>query len=231
MKLFLMFVNTSTNCSSVSSCNVTVVVKRPINSGIIPNRVRSSGVTSEISCFSVFALTSAPNPIVEPWTLFLMIDSNPTNAPPAMNKMFLVSTSTVSPCGCFLLPTGLTLHLVPSTSFSNACCTPSPDTSRVMLVLSLFREILSISSMNTIPRSALLTSLSARASNIAIIDSTSSPTYPASVRLVASATTKGTFKYLATDLASRVLPDPVGPIKRTLPFCISKSLGGLLMRL
>jgi hypothetical protein len=36
---------------------------------------------------------------------------------------------------------------VPSISFSSACCTPSPDTSRVIDGLSLLREILSISSM------------------------------------------------------------------------------------
>ena len=37
--------------------------------------------------------------------------------------------------------------IVPSISFSSACCTPSPDTSRVIDGLSLLREILSISSM------------------------------------------------------------------------------------
>ena len=36
---------------------------------------------------------------------------------------------------------------VPSMILSSACCTPSPDTSRVMLGLSLLRAILSISSM------------------------------------------------------------------------------------
>ena len=36
---------------------------------------------------------------------------------------------------------------VPSMSFSSACCTPSPDTSRVIEGLSDLREILSISSM------------------------------------------------------------------------------------
>ena len=43
---------------------------------------------------------------------------------------------------------------------------------------------------------------------------------------VASATTNGTSKYLATVRASSVLPDPVGPISRMLPLCISKSFGG-----
>jgi len=42
---------------------------------------------------------------------------------------------------------GGTLAIVPSISFSSACCTPSPDTSRVIDGLSDLREILSISSM------------------------------------------------------------------------------------
>ena len=41
----------------------------------------------------------------------------------------------------------LELAMVPSISFSSACCTPSPDTSRVIEGLSDLREILSISSM------------------------------------------------------------------------------------
>ena len=47
---------------------------------------------------------------------------------------------------------------VPSRIFSSACCTPSPDTSRVMLGLSLLRLILSISSTYTMPRCARSTS-------------------------------------------------------------------------
>ena len=42
---------------------------------------------------------------------------------------------------------GGTLAVVPSMIFSRACCTPSPDTSRVMEGLSALREILSISSI------------------------------------------------------------------------------------
>jgi hypothetical protein len=37
--------------------------------------------------------------------------------------------------------------MVPSISLRSACCTPSPETSRVIDGLSLLREILSISSM------------------------------------------------------------------------------------
>ena len=42
---------------------------------------------------------------------------------------------------------GGTLAVVPSRILSKACCTPSPETSRVMEGLSALREILSTSSM------------------------------------------------------------------------------------
>src|SRR5690606_5188367 len=52
---------------------------------------------------------------------------------------------------------------------------------------------------------------------------TSSPTYPASVRAVASAIAKGTFKILASVWASCVFPQPVGPIRSILLFCLAIS--------
>ena len=53
--------------------------------------------------------------------------------------------------------------------------------------------------------------------------STSSPTYPASVSVVASAIANGTFSILANVLASNVFPHPVGPSNKILLFCISTS--------
>ena len=53
--------------------------------------------------------------------------------------------------------------------------------------------------------------------------STSSPTYPASVSVVASPMANGTFNTRASDLASSVLPLPVGPISRTLDLSSSIS--------
>ena len=50
-------------------------------------------------------------------------------------------------CGCLRPPCGGTEAIVPSINFRSACCTPSPDTSRVMDGLSDLREILSISSI------------------------------------------------------------------------------------
>ena len=76
-----------------------------------------------------------------------MIFSRPSNAPPQMNRMLVVSTCTKSWLGCLRPPCGGTDAMVPSISFSSACCTPSPDTSRVIDGLSDLREILSISSM------------------------------------------------------------------------------------
>ena len=53
--------------------------------------------------------------------------------------------------------------------------------------------------------------------------STSSPTYPASVRLVASAIAKGTWRKRASVWASSVFPQPVGPTSRMFDFCSSTS--------
>jgi len=48
--------------------------------------------------------------------------------------------------------------------------------------------------------------------------STSSPTYPASVSVVASAMVNGTRSILASVWASSVLPEPVGPINKIFDF-------------
>ena len=76
-----------------------------------------------------------------------MIFSSPANAPPQMNSTFVVSIWMNSWCGCLRPPWGGTLAVVPSRIFSSACCTPSPETSRVIDGFSLLRAILSISSM------------------------------------------------------------------------------------
>src|SRR5512145_2532202 len=59
--------------------------------------------------------------------------------------------------------------------------------------------------------------------------STSSPTYPASVRVVASAITNGTLSSRASVWASSVLPEPVGPISRML--LLASSISSFLPRL
>ena len=54
--------------------------------------------------------------------------------------------------------------------------------------------------------------------------STSSPTYPASVNVVASAIVNGTSNIRAKVWANNVLPQPVGPIRRIFDFESSISL-------
>ena len=76
-----------------------------------------------------------------------MISSSPAKAPPQMNRMFAVSIVMNSWCGCLRPPWGGTLATVPSRILSSACCTPSPETSRVIDGFSALRAILSISSM------------------------------------------------------------------------------------
>src|SRR3712207_9260556 len=76
-----------------------------------------------------------------------MMRSSPAKAPPQMNRMLVVSTCRNSCCGCLRPPCGGTEATVPSMILSSACCTPSPDTSRVIDGLSDLRLILSTSSM------------------------------------------------------------------------------------
>ena len=92
-------------------------------------------------------LISAPKPMAVLPTRFSMILSSPTNAPPQMKSTLVVSTWMNSCCGCLRPPWGGTLAIVPSRILSSACCTPSPDTSRVIDGFSDLRAILSISSM------------------------------------------------------------------------------------
>ena len=80
-------------------------------------------------------------------TRLAMNSSMPLNVPPQTNRMFEVSTWMYDCSGCFRPPWGGTLATVPSRIFSSACCTPSPETSRVIDTFPVVRPILSISSM------------------------------------------------------------------------------------
>ena len=75
-----------------------------------------------------------------------MTFSRPAKAPETMNRTFFVSNWMNSWFGCLRPPCGGTAATVPSRIFSSACCTPSPETSRVIDGFSDFREILSSSS-------------------------------------------------------------------------------------
>jgi hypothetical protein len=89
----------------------------------------------------------APNPTPRLPIRDSMILSSCANEPPQMNRIFVVSIWMNSWCGCFRPPWGGTEAVVPSRIFRSACCTPSPETSRVIDGFSALRAILSISSM------------------------------------------------------------------------------------
>ena len=78
----------------------------------------------------------------------ITILSKPTNAPPTINRMFLVSIWINSWCGCFLPPWGGTLATVPSSIFKSACWTPSPLTSLVIDGFSDFLDIVTIDAID-----------------------------------------------------------------------------------
>ena len=78
-----------------------------------------------------------------------------------------------------------------------------------------------------IPISARLMSSSAAWMSLRRMFSTSSPTYPASVKAVASAIAKGTSSIRANDCARYVLPVPVGPSRRMFALPISTSSASL----
>ena len=71
----------------------------------------------------------------------------PHERPAADEENVVVSMRMHSCCGCFLPPCGGTLATVLSMIFKSACCTPSPETSRVIETFSPLRAILSTSSM------------------------------------------------------------------------------------
>src|SRR5438876_6883842 len=79
--------------------------------------------------------------------LLKILEGSTCNVPPQINRIFSVFTWMYSCCGCLRPPCGGTLHVLPFKFFKSACWTPSPETSRVMLTLSVLRPILSISSM------------------------------------------------------------------------------------
>ena len=115
-----------------------------MNSGIRPNFSRSSGSTSRriapVRRSSGAAHLGAIAHRRSPCRARAMIFSSPEKAPPQMNRMLVVSTCRNSCCGCLRPPCGGTEATVPSMIFSSACCTPSPDTSRVIEGLSDLRR-------------------------------------------------------------------------------------------
>src|SRR5438067_304429 len=147
---FFVSVRIATISSSVSASSALSTGRRPMNSGIIPKLSKSSGSTWRTASLASAASTSSVGllkPIVRCPIRFWTILSRPTNAPPQMKRIFSVFTWLYSWSGCLRPPCGGTLQVLPPRILRSACCTPSPETSRVMLTLSVLRPILSISSM------------------------------------------------------------------------------------
>mmetsp|Transcript_16576 Transcript_16576/g.56004 ORF Transcript_16576/g.56004 Transcript_16576/m.56004 type:complete len:213 (-) Transcript_16576:795-1433(-) len=155
-------VSTAANCSA-SKCEVeTISGKRPTNSGMRPYETKSTGsarpiMSSEASALRrpsaswsrSFCRSLEPKPMDDFATRDEMTCSRPSKAPPQMKRMCVVSIVRLSRSrGFFLDPSFGTEQTAPSQIFSSACCTPSPETSRVMLTFSpVLRATLSISSM------------------------------------------------------------------------------------
>ena len=124
--------------------------RRPTNSGIRPYLSRSSWMRccSGFSPVSIASTRRRRSPSARACRCaWPTISSSPSNAPPQMKRMLRVSIWMYSWCGCLRPLWGGTLATVPSMILSSACCTPSPETSRVIEGLSDLRAILSISSM------------------------------------------------------------------------------------
>ena len=85
-----------TKASSSSSSRQAVTGSLPINSGINPYLIKSSGLTflivSAALLDSSFLVTDASKPIPFSSERLLMISSSPEKAPPQINNIFDVST-------------------------------------------------------------------------------------------------------------------------------------------
>ena len=96
---FFGFVRIWTNASRSNRSNVTITGKRPINSGIKPNFNKSSGTTSlriADTSRSSARCTSAPKPNVFLAVRFVITLSIPSNAPPQIKRILVVSICNIS---------------------------------------------------------------------------------------------------------------------------------------
>ena len=155
-RAFLGSVSTWMRSSTPSGSITATTGRRPMNSGMSPNLSRSSVLTclSRPRRCSMLSGSVRPsigcsraNPTDRRPMRCSMMRSRPSKLPPTMNRMFFVSICTCSWLGSRLLPRTWMLATVPSRILSSACCTPSPDTSRLTEDVKLFLESLSISSM------------------------------------------------------------------------------------
>ncbi len=120
---------------------------------------------------------------------------------------------------------GRTLAWVPSMILSSACCTPSPETSRVIETFSLLLAILSISSMYD-------DAAFGRGDVAAgVLDQLEQDVLDVLAHVAGLGEGggvgdgEGHLQVLGQGAGQRVLPVPVGPISRMLDFSISTSSG------
>ena len=113
-----------TSISSVKPSNVNIIGRRPMNSGIIPNFLKSSFITLDniLASLSYLSFKSDIKPIVACLLRrSLIISSNPGNAPPHINNIFFVFTVAKGTIAFLLVaPTGTSTSL-PSSNFNNPC--------------------------------------------------------------------------------------------------------------
>ena len=137
-----------TRSSRVSWCTADITGRRPMNSGISPYSIRSSG-QAVLEHFARVALglgldrRREAHPFVpDPRSITL---SRLANAPPQMNRTLVVSIVRNSWWGCLRPPCGGTEAWVPSRIFSSACCTPSPgDVPGDRRVVGLARDLVDL---------------------------------------------------------------------------------------
>mmetsp|Transcript_11540 Transcript_11540/g.27661 ORF Transcript_11540/g.27661 Transcript_11540/m.27661 type:complete len:319 (-) Transcript_11540:245-1201(-) len=149
---------TWTMSASESARSFASTGKRPTNSGRKPYRMRSPTCSAGEPTLASLGGAEAPpgwslasKPMTDCLSRSAMMRERPVKAPPQMKRMLVVSMATCSARGVFRPPRSGTLTTDPSSILSSACCTPSPETSRVMAMASALRASLSISSMYTIP--------------------------------------------------------------------------------
>ena len=123
-RAFFGSVRMRTSASSSREFSVTTTGRRPMNSGISPFFIKSSGMILLSEAPTVtrrFERTSAPKPICFFPRRDSMISSRPSNEPPQIKRMFVVSICRSSCCGCLRPPCGGTDAVVPSRILSNPC--------------------------------------------------------------------------------------------------------------
>jgi len=126
--------------------------------------------------------------------------------------------------GCLRPPCGGTDACVPSRIFKSACCTPSPETSRVIDGLSALRAILSTSSDVDNYRLGLLDVVVGRLDQLQqdVLDVLADVAGLGQRGRVGDR--EGHVRIRASVWASSVLPQPVGPSSRMFDFCSSMSV-------